>query len=455
MTLSFYGGVEQVTGACYLLEGNPSAGSGRAAKILVDCGLFQCPLFCSERNNNPFPFDVRLIDALFITHAHIDHIGRIPKLIREGFRGKIYSTAPTKDFAAIMLEDSLGILEKEASAGKKGILYKEEDIAKALSLWEAKEYYDEIGVGDVKVRLSNAGHILGSAMVEVVVGGEKVIFSGDLGNITNPLLPLSDEPKEATYLVLESTYGDRIHEDAPRRKTKFERVIENAVHRGGTLLIPAFSLERTQELLFELNSLVENERIPKVKVFIDSPLAIKATEIYKTHSRFFSKEAKRIIKSGDDLFRFPNLSFTKSTEESRAINDVSGPKIIIAGAGMMQGGRILHHAKRYLSDPQNSILFIGYQSAGSLGRRILERERQVTILGEHISVLAEVYAIGGYSAHADYEKLMGFVEKTRDTLKKVFLVQGEPRAALFLAQRVRDYLGVFASLPHFGETVEL
>lgn len=448
MTISFYGGTGEVTGACYLLESDK-------AKILVDCGLFQCPLFCSQRNSMPFPFDVGALDALFVTHAHIDHIGRIPKLMREGFRGKIYSTAPTKDFALIMLEDSLGILEKEAKSDNKEIFYTEKDIARALSLWEVKDYHEEIDVGGVKVRLLNAGHILGSAMFEVVAGGKNILFSGDLGNTTNPLLPLSDEPEGVTYLVLESTYGDRIHEDALRRKTKFERVIENTVSRGGTLLIPAFSLERTQELLFELNSLVERGRIPKAHIFIDSPLAIKATEIYKKHSNFFSKEARSIMRSGDDLFRFPNLSFTKSTEESRAINTVKGAKIIIAGAGMMQGGRILHHARRYLQDHKNSILFIGYQSARSLGRRILEGQRSVKIFGDSVDVLAEVYAIGGYSAHADYEKLMRFVDKTRTTVKHVFLVQGEPRSALFLAQRLRDYLGVYASVPHFGEIITL
>lgn len=448
LKLSFYGGAQEVTGANYLLE----AGGKR---ILVDCGLFQCPRFCAARNCQDFLYDPAAIDALLVTHAHIDHTGRIPKLVKLGFRGKIFSTTPTKDFAAIMLEDSLGVIGKEAAReGNSEPIYTISDIEHSLALWETVGYGKQFSIGDIAVTIHEAGHILGSAMIDITASGKKFLFTGDLGNVPMPLLNPPEKVDGTNILVIESAYGDREHEDAASRKNLLERAIEDTVKRGGVLLIPAFALERTQELLYEFNDLVEHGRIPRVPVYIDSPLSIKATAIYKKHQGFFNQQAKAIIRAGDDLFNFPGLHLTLTTDESKAINDVTGPKIILAGAGMMQGGRIVHHARRYLGDKRNMILFIGYLAAGSLGRRILDGEKRVNILGEAVSVEAEVRSIHGYSAHADSLALLEFVRMHVDTLERVFVVQGEPAAALFLSQRIRDYLGIAANAPRMGESFE-
>jgi metallo-beta-lactamase family protein len=452
ITLSFYGGAKEVTGACYFLDIN-------ATRILIDCGLFQCPRFCEQKNDQPFPFDPSSIDALVVTHAHIDHIGRVPKLMREGFNGTIYSTRPTKDFADLMLTDSLGILEKEARKERQEVFYSQEHIAKALSHWQGMEYHQPFSIKNATVTLRDAGHILGSAIVEIDAPSNqkniKIVFTGDLGNSPNPLIAPTDTVAGAHHLIIESVYGNRIHETDPERKGKIERVMEDTFAKGGVLMIPAFSLERTQELLFELNELIEHHRVPRVPVFIDSPLAIKATRIYRMYRQYFSEQANAILKMDDDLFNFPGLERTETTESSKAINNVPPPKMIIAGAGMMQGGRILHHAKRYLPDPKSTLLFIGYQAKGSIGRRLIDGAREVSIMSERIPVAATIKAIGGYSAHADADALFNFVAESKTTLKNVFVVQGEEEAANALAERVKNNLAVNARVPEPGETVIL
>jgi metallo-beta-lactamase family protein len=447
LKLSFFGGAQEVTGANYLLETDKT-------KILIDCGMFQCPQFCSLRNREEFEYDPSSVDALFVTHAHIDHLGRVPKLVAKGFKGTIYSSPPTKDFGSIMLEDSLGVLEKEAKReGLDGVMYELADVTKAMKLWKGVPYAEHITIGDMDISLHNAGHILGSAMIEIVVQGKKFLFTGDLGNSPMPLLAPPEKMTGINNLIIESAYGDREHEDLKERKSKLEVAIEDVVKRGGVLLIPSFALERTQELLYEFNDLVEHGRIPRVPFYIDSPLAIKATAVYKKHEKYFNKHAQSLIKGGDDLFNFPGLHMTLKTEESIAINDVKGPKVILAGAGMMHGGRIIHHAARYLSDPKNMILFIGYQAAGSPGRKIIDGEKSVRFLHHQVPIRAEIRKIGGYSAHADSTALLDFISDQRDTLERVFVVQGEPKASYFLAQRARDYLGINAVAPAFGDEV--
>jgi len=393
---------------------------------------------------------------VFITHTHIDHIGRVPKLFKDGFKGKVYSTPATRELAQIMLEDNLHLLKKGADSEKReGLLFDENDLAEAARNWEGLEYHEEKNIGGFKIRFLDAGHVLGSSMVEIKAENKKIVFSGDLGNPPTPLLRPYEKITDADFLIVESTYGDRLHEGKKERQLKIERVVESTVKNKGVLMIPAFSLERTQELLFEFNELVEKGRVPEVPIFLDSPLAIRATEVYRKYERYYNKEAQYIISSGDKVFKFPMLKFTLTTEESKAINDVPPPKIVIAGSGMSTGGRILHHERRYLSDPNSAILMVGYQAAGSLGRRIQDGAKSVKIFGEDVPVRCRVETIQGYSAHPDRDMLLDFVKNSADTLEKVFCVQGEPAAALFLVQRVRDYLGIDAVAPRYGDSFEV
>lgn len=448
MKITFYGAAEEVTGSNFLLEDN-------GTKILIDCGMFQHQAYHDSRNYDPFPYKASDIDFVFATHAHLDHIGRLPKIIKEGFRGKIFSTPPTKDLIHEMLLDSLGVLRKEAE--KKGIkvFYDENDVLNLKRYFEVFDYQEKIKIGDFEIVFRDAGHILGSAIVEIKKGDKKIVFTGDLGNPPTPILNSTELVSHAEVLIIDSTYGDKVHEDRDERKIKLERAIEDNVENKGVLLIPAFSLERTQEILFELNDLVEKHRVPSVPVFLDSPLAIKIVSIYKNYESYFNKEAKYVISGGDDIFNFPNLRFTLTTEESKKINDIPPPKIIIAGSGMMQGGRMLHHAKRYLSNSRNSILFIGFQSAGSLGRKIKDEEKLVRIFDEDIEVKAGVKIIDGYSAHPDKNQIFDFIGGTSDTLQKIFCVHAEPKTSLHLVQHIKDYMGVEAFSPVYGQSFEI
>lgn len=429
-----------MTGVNYLLE-------TRRAKVLIDCGLFQGGRDARKMNRQKFPYQPSQIEAVLITHSHIDHIGRLPRLVKEGFRGKILATRPTKDFAQAMLFDAEKIGE---------FAYNQSDVEKTLQLFQGIDYGRKIKLNEeISFCFREAGHILGSAIIEIWAEGQKVVFSGDLGNPPVPLLRPTEFIRKADYAIVESTYGDRLHETKEQRKDLLENVIEDTVTQGGTLLIPSFALERTQEVLYELNELAENHRIPRIPIFIDSPLAIKLTKIYQKYPDYFNQEAVYLIKSGDDLFKFPGLRMTQTVEESKKIAQVSPPKIIIAGSGMSTGGRILHHEKRYLADPKNTFLVICYQVPGTLGRKILSGVKTVKIFGQEIPNRIQVKAIGGYSAHADQEMLCLWVKQMKDTLKRVFVVQGEEKSALALVQHIKDHLGLPAEAPEMGRVVEL
>lgn len=449
--LKFCGGVAgSVTGACYLLETEKT-------KILVDCGMFQGSRFTELSNNDPFPFDPSEVDAVVITHAHIDHTGRLPKLYKDGFRGKIYGTAPTLDFTHELLKDSEHVIREEAEREAKQPFYNLDDLEKTFTLADQKKYGEEVQVSDeIRFVLRNAGHILGSSIVEVFTKDSagktlKVVFSGDLGNYPAPLIEDTEFIEDADYIIVESAYGDRVHENTEKRKDVLEDIIEETVNRGGVIMIPAFATERTQELLFELNELVENGRIKRVPIFVDSPLAIKITEIYRRHKDFYDQEAKRLIGKGDDVFSFPGLKFTRTVDESKAISSTPGPKIIIAGSGMSNGGRIIHHEKHYLPDANSTLLIIGYQVKGSLGRKLVDGEKEVTILGERIHVRARIASIGGYSAHSDQKQLLQWLSPMRHTAKKVFVVQGDKEAADALSQLIKDRIAVEAYHPEMNE----
>lgn len=448
MQLTFYGASGEVTGSNYVLE---SGGS----KIIVDCGLHQGSHYAERRNFEPFPYDPKSIKAIVVTHAHLDHVGLLPKLFENGFRGTLYSTPATKDFTELLLLDSEHILAKEADREHKPPLYTVEDVNRLMSLWKKIDYHVPFSFENFRIEFYDAGHILGSAIVKIAAEGKIIVFSGDLGNYPPPIIQTTEKIDRADYCVLESTYGDRVHENVDQRREMLEDIIEDTVKNKGTLVIPTFAMERTQELLYHMHQLFEEGRVPRVPVFIDSPLAIKLTAVYKKYENQFNPETAAIARTGDDILNFPGLRLTLTTEQSKEINDVPPPKIILAGSGMSQGGRILHHEVRYLPDPKSTIVFVGYQASNSLGRQILDGVGRVRIFGEDVPVRCHVRNIPGYSAHADQPRILEWVGNMRTSLKKVFVTHGEEKAAEILAQKIKDDIAIEAVVPKTGETVEL
>lgn len=447
LKLTFAGGTGSVTGANFLLEAD-------GKKFLIDCGLAQGSKEADAANWQPFIYDPASIDALFITHAHIDHIGRIPKLIYDGFKGDIYSTIPTKDITELMLEDTGKILSHSENE-QLAKIYSADILKKVFNNWHIVDYHQDIAIDKCVFRYRDAGHVLGSGMLELIYNNKKIVFTGDLGNSPSPLLKDTEPLKNVDYLLMESVYGDRNHINRNERRIRLEAAIEDNFKRKGTLIIPTFSLERAQELLFEIDQLVEHDRVPQMPIFFDSPLGIRLTKIYAKYGKYFNEFAQQQIGAGDDIFNFPGLKSTLLTEESKEIIHVPNPKIVIAGSGMSNGGRILHHEAHYLPDPNNTILLTGYQAQGTLGRIIQDGAKEVRINGQVIPVRAHVVFIDGYSGHKDSDHLIEFVEQIADGVKKVFVVMGEPKSSMFLTQRLRDYLGVLAVAPQENDVVEL
>lgn len=424
--------------------------------ILIDCGLIQGDKFAREANAEPFPYQPSDVDVLLVTHAHADHIGRIPKLVRDGFKGKIYSTHPTKELAQIMFADAVGIMEQESRRYHIEPIYNEKHIDQALALWEGVTYDESITLGDgVIAHFTDAGHILGSAMVHLTRGGKKLVCTGDVGNVPQPLLAPPVVPTEYDYLIMESVYGDRQHEEVEERTALLRSHIEATIAKEGTLIIPAFSLERTQGMLFEINNLIESGKVPPIATYLDSPLAIRVTDVYRHYTAYLSPNVQEQIQGGDDIFAFEGLSFTETVKESRAIMESGGPKIIIAGSGMSHGGRILEHEKRFLGDPRTTVLLVGYQTVGSIGRLLQDGAKKVNIEGEDVRVKAKIARIRGYSGHADRDQLLDLVYRGQAKPKQVFVAMGEERASLFLVQRLRDYLGLNAVAPSANEEIEI
>jgi metallo-beta-lactamase family protein len=452
--LTFYGGAGSVTGANFLLENDD-------IKILVDCGLRQDKRLCHDCNYEAFDYDASSVDVLFVTHAHLDHIGRIPKLVASGFKGVIYSTPSTLDITKVMFEDGVRLMAAEAKKLGREPLYTKKDVEGALRLWKTIEYHEakEFSPG-YEAYFKDAGHILGSVIVEIThksaPESPKIAFTGDLGNSPTPLLKDTEDVTDADYMVMESVYGDRNHETNMQERSRlFRDTIIRAVDRGGVLMIPTFSIERTQIMLHELNHLVEEKKIPSIPIFLDSPLAIKVTKIYQTYLKNFKKHVQDDIARGDDIFDFPRLQLTVGKEESKGIAHIQGPKIIMAGSGMSYGGRIMFHEKLYLNNKKNTILFVGYQVPGTVGRQIQDGNKRIDILGKKVKVRAHIETISGFSAHKDSNHLAEFVGKSAKTLKKVFLAMGEPKASLFLAQRLTDYHEIDTEVPKEGDTFEI
>lgn len=433
--------------------------------------MWQGSQFNEAKNSRPFPFNPAEISGVIVTHAHLDHVGRLPLLVKNGYAGHFYATPPTVELTELILEDALHIMLYNQRHSGSPVLYDSTDISQTMERFKAVDYQQKFsltknlplpegepaeGVG-VAFTFYDAGHIFGSAFALVEAEAKRVVFSGDIGNINVPILRDTEIlPGDLDALVCESTYGNRLHESPMRRQEILQNLISTAIGRGGVLMIPSFSLERTQELVYELNDLVDRKRrLPRVPIFLDSPLAIRATKVYLKYPQYFDEEASRLTKNGDDLFQFPGLITTETKEESKKINQTPGPKIIIAGAGMMNGGRIVHHAMRYLSDEKNTLLIIGYQSENTLGRKILDGASAVEIMGEKISVRCRVQAIGALSAHADQDKLLDWIGGGSTVPKKVLLAHGEPAAADALAKRIIGDLGAKATVVDFGLEIKI
>jgi metallo-beta-lactamase family protein len=355
-----------------------------------------------------------------------------------------------------MFDDALHIMEHESRKEHTQLLYTSDDIDLALKLWEVKGYHSPFSLADdVTVTFINAGHILGSAMIELTRDGKKVVFTGDIGNVPQPLMDAPEIPQDYDYMIMESVYGDRVHEEVAERTAILKQHILDTIKKEGTLIIPAFSLERTQGMLFEINNLIESGEVPSIKTYLDSPLAIRVTDVYRHATEFLKPAVQTQIQNGDDIFSFEGLSFTETIKESNQIARFGGPKIIIAGSGMSHGGRIRAHEKQFLSDPSTTLLLVGYQTVGSIGRILQDGAKQVWIDGMSVRVKAQIATIRGYSGHADRNQLVDLVHGGCAKAKQVFVTMGEERASLFLTQRLRDYLGVNALAPEPNAEIQI
>ena len=474
MNITFLGATKMVTGSNFLVE-------GAGKKFLVDCGMYQGKSTDEMENEAPFLYDVAEIDFMLLTHAHIDHSGRIPKFYNEGFRGPIYATKATCDLCSIMLPDSGHIQEQENEwknnkRKRKGQkqqppLYTAEEAIKSLEIFHPVKYDEIIDIDEnIHVRFNDAGHMLGSAIIELWVNEDgkttKTVFTGDLGNNDIPLLASPTMIDDADYLVMESTYGDRLHVRTDDKAQVFLDIVSETLDNGGTVVIPSFAVGRTQEILYELNMIKEEkgkdpkfqeeyEKLMKVPVYVDSPLAISATEVFKENEDLFDDETKAIMERGDNPLEFPGLKFTRTADESKALNESNEPSIIISASGMCEVGRIKHHLKHNIWNPKSTILFVGYQAPGTLGRTIVDGAKKVKIFGEEFSVEARVEYIEGYSGHADQEWLLNFVYSFIKKPKHIFLVHGEPNGQLVLKNKIVENANIPVTIPDFGEKYTL
>jgi metallo-beta-lactamase family protein len=457
-TIQFLGAAGTVTGSRFLLE-------HEGQRVLIDCGLFQGKKELRLRNWQPQPVDPKTIDAVVLTHAHIDHTGGLPRFVRDGYRGPVYATSGTRDLCGLLLPDSARIQEEEAHYANKEKyskhspalpLYGEQDAFAALKLFESFGYErTRTIVPGIQLTFRRAGHILGSAICvfDLVSTKQRVVFTGDLGRYNAPILRDPEAVESATTLVAESTYGDRAHDDADPMGVLAEAV-NDTVKRGGVLVIPAFAVGRTQELLYRLRILESEKRIPVLPVFVDSPMACDATPLYLAHAADHDFEMRGLTSGGESPLRTEKTCFVTAAKESKALNALKGPAIILSASGMATGGRILHHLKHRLPDPKSTVLFVGYQAEGTRGRRLLDGEKSIKIHGQFVDVRARIMKVSGFSAHADYTEMLHWMDGFTHPPKQVLLVHGEPPALEALARRVSDR-GWPVAIPQHLETVEL
>ncbi|MCA1620087.1 MAG: MBL fold metallo-hydrolase [Acidobacteria bacterium] len=465
-TLSFWGGVGTVTGSKYLVEGGGS-------RVLVDCGLFQGLRELRERNWEDPPFDPKSLDAVVITHAHVDHTAYLPRLVRLGFGGPVFCSKGTADLLKLLLPDSARLQEEEAEyRNRKGLtrhqpalpLYTEEDARAAIKLIRTCPNTGEPTevAGGVSASFHIAGHILGSSLVLLEVdgagsdgAGRRVLFSGDLGHYDQPIIPDPVAPPACDYMLVESTYGDRLH-DPEDPKVALARVVNEAVARGGPLLIPAFAVGRTQELLYHLRELEDEGRIPVLPVRVDSPMAAAATQIYSRHRDEHDEEYASVVEENRHPLRTRSMVTASTREESKRLNDEQGTRVLISASGMMTGGRVLHHARRILPDERATVLFVGFQAAGTTGRKIVDGSKFVRIMKGDVPVRCHVERIGGLSAHADWKEVLRWLEPLRETPpRRSFTTHGEPEAAAAMAGHIREHFGWRVEAPEYGQGVEL
>lgn len=431
-----------MTGSNILLEAG-------GKKILLDCGIFQGSKLNEERNHEPFGYNPAAIDFVIACHAHLDHTGRLPKLYRDGFRGTVFATAPTKELAHLVLDDAQKLMEEESRRDNEKPLYNKEDTRGVLELFRALEYGQTIELAPgVKLTLKNAGHILGSSMAYIEADGKRLIYTSDLGNNPSELLEAPDTVAGADYVICESTYGGRVHEDISKRQEKLNGIINETVAQNGVLMIPTFAIERTQELLHDIEHFCKEGNYQIPDFYLDSPLAEKVTAVFGKYPEFLNKKLRSAHTR--DIFGLDRVTMTSTVDQSKEIDSAPDPKVIIAGSGMINGGRILYHLQRYIGDAKNTLLIVGFQAAGTLGRRLLDGEGSVKIFGKDHTVAAKVMAIGSYSAHADNPQILAWISKISG-IKKVFLVHGESGQAMILAGDLKKKFNLEVLMPQMGE----
>lgn len=467
MKIHFYGADREVTGSRHLLEIN-------GKKILLDCGMFQGKRSEERDKNKNFGFDPKEVDVVILSHAHIDHSGNLPNLVKQGFKGPIYCTHSTVDLLGYMLRDSAYIQEREVEYlnEKKKLegedliepLYTTEDVEKTLPLIKGLPYDTCINLFEddgVTICLREAGHILGSAMVVFTIKDhddgkvKRVAFTGDLGRANMPLIRNPYRLETAEYLLLESTYGNRLHESILEAEEKLAKIVKDTAARGGKVLIPAFSLGRTQEIIYSLHKLIDEKKIPTLPVYVDSPLSVNLTDVFRQHLGELDEETQKLfVSTNEDPFNFPELHYTQSVEESKALNNHNGPCVIVASSGMCEHGRILHHLKNSVEDHRNTLVIVGFQAKNTLGRKLVEKEKRVNIFGKPYDVRMEIKIMNAYSAHADRSDLIHFATQVQG-LEKLILVHGEDQACEDLKTAMLDNGIKEVIIPSFGDTLEL